>query len=364
MQIFKAEERPLESGYELTVDFIRAYSIFLVLLLHSSNEYYKCVRGTSLDSEWSWWVATFYKSLSLPCVPLFVMLSGSLLLRNSRVNESIKLFFKKRFSRIVPAFIFWSFIYLAWAFYTSGLPVTMENMFNGFMYSFFTGAYYHFWFIYMIIGLYMLTPILRVLVASNNQKILKYTLILWFINVSIFPLIEFITGYPLHDSLFVLCGFVGYYILGVYLQGVNPNRLILYGLYVISVAFTIAGTWILTFYYPIRESTYLFFDYLSVNVIVESTTLFMILNMLRSLKSKLQHLSPIIRLVGGNTLPIYFLHVIIMETFQRGYLGVKISISGINPIIGIPLVAVATILATLGIVVTLKKIPIVRALIG
>lgn len=363
MQVFKAEEE-VEGGYDVTVDFIRAYSMVLVLLLHSSNEYYKCVMETPIDSEWSWWVATFYKSLSLPCVPLFVILSGSLLLQNSKVNEPIKLFFRKRFSRIVPAFIFWSFIYLAWAFFTSKAPITIENIFNGLMYSFFTGAYYHFWFIYMIIGLYMLTPILRVLVASNNQKILEYTLILWFINVSIFPLIEFITGYSLHDSLFVLCGFVGYYILGVYLRGVSPNRLMLYGLYAISLMSTIVGTWILTFYYPIEGYTYLFFDYLSMNVVVESTTLFIILSKLTSFKSRLSRVYPVIRLIGGNTLPIYFLHVIVMETIQRGYLGVKISITEINPLLGIPLVAATTILATLGIILILKRIPFIRNLIG
>lgn len=262
--------------------------------------------------------------------------------------------------------MFWSVVYLVWAFFVSKAPVTLENALDGLMYSLFSGAYYHFWFIYLIVGLYLLTPILRVIVAYNNPKIIWYFVILWFINVAVFPLIEFVTGYSLHDSLFVLSGFVGYFVLGTYLQRIQLRSSFLYGLFFLSLIFTIASTWIVTFHYPSEGQTYFFFEYLSLNVIIESTILFIILSRLnvnwkRGLSSIVY---PVIGVIGKNTLPIYLLHIIVMETLQRGYLGFKLSITTINPFIGIPLIALITLLATLVLVLIMKKIPLLKRVIG
>ena len=50
-----------------------------------------------------------------------------------------------------------------------------------------TGPYYQFWYLYMLMGLYLLTPILRILVAHADRKIMKYFVILWFLGASIIP---------------------------------------------------------------------------------------------------------------------------------------------------------------------------------
>jgi len=63
-------------------------------------------------------------------------------------------------------------------------------------------------------------------------------------------------------------------------------------------------------------------------------------------------------------LPIYLFHLIVLETFQKGYLGLKISVTNINPIIEIPLVTAVTLLICLAIIVPLKKLPYVKRIIG
>ena len=55
---------------------------------------------------------------------------------------------------------------------------------------------------------------------------------------------------------------------------------------------------------------------------------------------------------------------IVLETLQRGYLGFKLSLTVMNPVIGIPVMAVVTLFITFGLVLLMKKVPVLRTLIG
>jgi surface polysaccharide O-acyltransferase-like enzyme len=75
-------------------------------------------------------------------------------------------------------------------------------------------------------------------------------------------------------------------------------------------------------------------------------------------------LSRLTRAISGNTLPIFFFHVIILETLNQGLLGFKISLLEISPVIEIPLVTVIALFLTLGLILLFKKVPILKTLIG
>ncbi|MDG6222769.1 MAG: acyltransferase family protein [Candidatus Bathyarchaeota archaeon] len=360
------ENNEVANDFAIPVDLIRCCGIIMVLLLHAANEYYTTILLSPLESGFYWWTSTVYKSLTLPCVPLFVMLSGALLLQPSKLNEPIRVFFKKRFNRLGAAFVFWSFVYLAWAFFTSSTPVTFYNFVEGTLFSFFSGSYYHFWFIYIIVGLYLITPILRAIVQCDSQKIIKYLVTLWFIGVALVPVVQLVTGYALNEGLFVMGGTIGYFVLGIYLQRVKVRSSFLYGLFFASVFFTIICTWLMRFHFYSIGQKYFFFDYLSVNVILASVTLFMILCKFPPDWPGGKH--PVIRRVthaiSQNTLSIYLFHLIIMETLQRGYLGFQLSLTTINPVIGVPIITTFTLFITLGLILIMKKIPILKTLIG
>jgi len=354
------------SGLSIPVDLIRTFGIILVVLLHASNEYYTTIQQTSLESPVYWWSSTIYKSFALPCVPLFVILSGALLLQPSKTNEPIRVFLKKRFNRIGLAFLFWSAVYLVWAFLVTQTPVTFDNVVEGALYSLFSGSYYHFWFLYLIAGLYLLTPILRKIVSVKDPKILKYLILLWFIDVAVVPVIQLVTGYSLNDTVFVVGGFIGYFVLGVYLQRVRIRSSILCVLFFLSFIFTIVSTWFMHFHFQSIGQTYFFFGYLSVNVILASVTMFMLLSRLTVNWSRNIHplVNRVVHAIGKNTLPIYMFHLIILETLQRGYLGFNLSLTVMNPVIGIPVMAVVTLFITFGLILLMKKVPVLRTLIG
>jgi surface polysaccharide O-acyltransferase-like enzyme len=354
------------SGLSIPVDLIRTFGIILVVLLHASNEYYTAIQQTSLESPVYWWSSTIYKSFALPCVPLFVILSGALLLQPSKTNEPIRFFLKKRFNRIGLAFLFWSVVYLVWAFMVSETPITFDNVVAGTLYSLFSGSYYHFWFLYLIVGLYLLTPILRKIVSVKDPKILKYLILLWFVDVAVVPLVQLITGYSLNDTVFVVGGFIGYFVLGVYLQRVKVRSSTLYVLFFLSFIFTIVSTWVMHFHLDSLGQNYFFFGYLSVNVILASAAVFMLLSKLTVNWSRNVHpfVSRVVHAIGKNTLPIYMFHLIVLETLQRGYLGFKLSLTVMNPIIGIPVMTAVTLSVTFGLILLMKKVPVLRTLIG
>jgi surface polysaccharide O-acyltransferase-like enzyme len=294
------------------------------------------------------------------------MLSGALLLQPAKLNEPIRVFLKKRLSRLGLAFAFWSAVYLAWSFYISKFPLTLSNISQGILYSLFSGAYYQFWFIYLIVGLYLITPILRVIIANGEPKIIRYLILLWFVGVAVVPLIQLASGYILNSTVFVIGGWVGYFVLGSYLQRIKLRSAILYGLLILGFVWTIFGVWLMN--YPLNgmQQNFFFFDYLTVNVIIGSAALFMILIKFHPDWPGSNHAitNRVIQAISKNTLPIFLFHVIILGSFERGFFGFTLSVLTLNPIVEIPLITVLTLFITLGLVLLMRKVPILKKLIG
>ncbi|MGD0994560.1 MAG: acyltransferase family protein [Candidatus Bathyarchaeia archaeon] len=358
------EKESLDSSKRIAIpdDLIRTLAIALVVLLHASND---TLQVSSVPLAY-WWTAVVYKSLALSCVPLFVLLSGALLLQPAKLDEPIRVFLKKRLSRIGLAFAFWSAVYLAWSFYITQVPVTLSNVGQGILYDLFSGAYYQFWFIYLIVGLYLITPILRVIIANGDLKIIRYLILLWFVGVAIVPLIQLASGYTLNSTVFVIGGWVGYFVLGSYLQRVKLRSAILYGLLIIGFVWTIFGMWLMNYPLNAMGQNNFFFGYLTVNVIIGSVALFMILIKFHPDWPGSNHkiTSRIAQAISRNTLPIFLFHVIILESFERGFFGFTLSVTTLNPIVEIPLITVLTLFITLGLVLLMRKVPVLKKLIG
>ena len=118
-----------------------------------------------------------------------------------------------------------------------------------------------------------------------------------------------------------------------------------------------------------------FYDASSINVIITSIAFFVILSTIQLPKKlvpetfveqaiQVPRASRIIQIISQNTLPIYLFHVMVLETLQKGYLGFKISVTTMNPFIEIPLITALTLFICLAVIVPLKKIPLVKRIIG
>jgi surface polysaccharide O-acyltransferase-like enzyme len=289
-----------------------------------------------------------------------------LLLQPEKLDEPIRVFLKKRLSRIGLAFVFWNIVYLAWGFYITNVPVTLNNVVQGIVKDLFTGAWYQFWFIYLIIGLYLITPILRVIISHGNPRITRYLIAIWFAGVAIIPLIQLGLGYILDAGVFAIGGFIGYFVMGNYLQKIKLRSALLCGLLIASFVGTIFGVWLMTYPLSSLAQNNYFLGYLTVNVIVGSAALFLILLKVKPDWPGTNHIASrqVVKAISKNTLPIFLFHVIILETLERGLLGFKISITTLNPIIEIPLLAALTFFITLGLVLLMRRVPLLKKLIG
>jgi len=343
-------------------DLIRTLAIFLVVLLHASLMTLQLYPSSSPN----WWAASVYKSIALPCVPLFIMLSGALLLQPVKVNEPIRVFLKKRLSRIGLAFAFWTAIYTIWSFYVSKTPVTLANVGQSISFDLFSGAYYQFWFIYLIVGLYLITPILRVVITYGGDKMIRYLIIVWFVGVAVVPLLELASGFILNVDVFVIGGWIGYFVLGLYLLKVKLRSAVLYSLLVLGFVWTIFGVWLMNFPMVDVQRQNFFVDSLTANVIIGSVALFMILLKFRpDWPGSNQTIGKrLVQAISKNTLPIFLFHIIILESFERGFFGFTLSPLTLNPIFEIPLITVLTFFITLGLVLIMRKVPILNKLIG
>lgn len=195
---------------EKNLDLLRVIAAFLVVMLHTS------VRPTMVNITQhtaSFTVANFFNSATRVAVPIFVLLSGAFLLSNQK-NESFSNFYKKTCYKIVlPTFIA-SLIYM---YYNDALnylqacflhteltePIHLNplHVLKG-------PCFYHLWYMYMLIGLYLMVPILIRLKRRMGMKrftylgcvLLMLDCIIIYFNESFWPL-RFIN-------------YLGYFILG------------------------------------------------------------------------------------------------------------------------------------------------------
>ena len=343
------------------MDLIRTFAIVLVIVLHASTETVTVFNQMSPEGVTLWWTTNIYDSLARPAVPLFIMLSGMLLLQPAKLNESLGVFFKKRLNRIALPFVFWGIAYFAWRAFVNGETLTTNSIVQGVL----TGPYNHFWFLYLIVGLYLLTPVLRVLVAYIKRRTFSFLMILWFVGTAIVPLLGLFSDYSLNANVFIITGWLGYFLLGAYFLKTRVRPIILYTIMTLGYTWTIIGTYLIVGTIGEHVSQF-FYDAASFSMIGASVALFLLLSMVSShtLEERFPRGNRVLRLISQNTIPIYLFHVMVLEALQKGFFGFQISLSTMNPVLEIPLITVTTLLICLAVILPLKKIPIVKRLLG
>lgn len=214
------------------VDWMRVAACFMVILVHSTEPFYLGGDGslilTQTDAFWS----SFFDSFVRACVPLFIVASSYL---QFPLHYSAGEFCRRRAVRILVPFVIWSIVYACvW-----GTPAdNLMSLLLNFNYS--AG---HLWFVYMLIGVYFLMPLLSPWAEKVGKKELQVYLGIWFFTTLI-PLIrDYVTPDPLamtygptgipRQALFPLwgeaswngyglfyyvSGFIGYLLLGLYFR--------------------------------------------------------------------------------------------------------------------------------------------------
>jgi surface polysaccharide O-acyltransferase-like enzyme len=352
--------QPKPAGVNYPVDLIRTIAIVMVVLVHASEFPYRIPATISPMVMVNWFTADVYGAIGYLGVPLFVILSGALLLDPVKADESMSLFFRKRFVRVGLPLIFWTLIFFVWTFAIHQNPFTIFNIQQGLL----SGSYPILWFLYMLIGLYLITPILRVLVKHIDRKKFTLLLALWFAGTVITPFIHTFTNFDFNPLMFVFTDWVGYFLLGIYLLNTKMRPAITYLAAGFGLLAAILGAWIVTATYGEQYTGY-FHGYLSFNMIIASGALFLLLISIPQsrVESQGRRLNGIIKWIGQNTLPIYVIHIIVLESFQLGLLGFSLPYTG-NLIVDAPINTIIVFGLSAAIIFPLKKIPYLKNFIG
>lgn len=226
----------MDNQREVWIDWMRVLACMMVMTVHSTEPFYLGGDGSLILTETDAWWVSFFDSFVRACVPLFVVASSYL---QFPLHYSTMEFLRRRVVRVIVPFVIWSVIYaIVW-----GEPV--DNL-HGLLLNF-NYAAGHLWFVYMLVGLYLLMPLLSPWAERVTKRELQFYLLLCFIT-SLIPFVRawasgtppVIYGplgipnparYPLwgeaswnsYGLFYYLSGFIGYMLLGLYLRRFGGN---------------------------------------------------------------------------------------------------------------------------------------------
>lgn len=217
---------------EIWIDWMRVAACFMVILVHSTEPFYLGGDGSLILNQADAFWSSFFDSFVRACVPLFVVASSYL---QFPLHYSAGEFFRRRTVRVLIPFIVWLLVY---AFVWGEPASNLKSLLLNFNYS--AG---HLWFVYMLIGVYLIMPLLSPWAEKVGKKELQVYLGIWLFTTFI-PLIRdwvssdplaFAYGptgiprqalYPLwgeaswngYGLFYYMSGFIGYLLLGLYFR--------------------------------------------------------------------------------------------------------------------------------------------------
>ncbi|MDD2325338.1 MAG: acyltransferase family protein [Alphaproteobacteria bacterium] len=328
------------------LDNARLFAIFAVVVVHVSYG----VPWHAEEGSLLWAYGLSWGILVRWCVPVFVMISGALLL-GPHEKESLGTFYKKRFSRILIPILFWSLLYIVWGYFRENVqePFTasyvLEKLASG-------KPYYHLWFMYMLLGLYAFTPVFRAIVAKLETKELVFFTGLSF---AIATIQSFYEAWYVGESNLFLTWFLTYtpfyfagYLVQLYKPTGSPAR---YGLVALAVAASVAGSaiWLAS---QGSQGAGVFFKNLSPSNILVSLSLVLFF---RSLNKPLLG-EKLTANIAKLTFGIYLLHMIPLAYLYDA----KDLWSSLSPYLYTPVFSLVCLVVTAVLVAAMGRVPYLR----
>ncbi len=174
------------------IDYLRVVGAIAVIMIHATARHFQMM--DELGSP-EWWLSNILNSMSRFSVPLFVMISGAVLLGKPMSTAD---FYKKRASRLIPPLIFWTIFFIAFKVYR-GMSIKSLMWFLKVGLFVEGQAYYHLWYLVMFLCLMMFAPFINIFL--NGNKPTRSDLLIFLMIVFLFFTLNGISslGYALFD---------------------------------------------------------------------------------------------------------------------------------------------------------------------
>jgi len=347
----------------LWVNLLKIASIFSVIIIHSSAPL--LVKYNESGPEY-WWIGNLYNSFSRWCIPVFFMISGAFLIEKAQ-KESLSRFFFQRFHKIFIPFIFWSGIYYLWRFYGNIEKISLYKFITLLLQE---PVYYHLWFIYILIELYLLAPFIGVYVKSADTSNRLFFLAIWLMFGIVLPMLQSCFMFTSYFS-FVTTGnvisYLGYFLLGFLLREYAAGKVVRFFfivLFLLGFFLTACGT----FYFTVIRNggvfSDCFYNYYSVNVLLMSVSIFIfaksspVPDWIKNTRS-----SNLITTIASAIPGIYLIHALVLALLKRGLPGIMMNETMYGPAVGIPLFTIVIFFISCIIVLLIRSIPILKHIV-
>ncbi len=273
------------------LDVVRVVACLMVILMHSPMP--------SIGAPG--FVLTGISFITSPCIGLFFMVSGALLLP---VNTTMVVFYKRRIPKVVIPTLIWTILYLLVNIIEGtltlnqlpkiALSIPFSAQGSGIL-----------WFMYTLIGLYLISPVVSPWLTNASRKEIEFVLCLWLTSL-FFPVLSncLFVNQGNTGVLFYFTGYSGYYLLGYYLNRYQPRYGKVLSLLMIIIPIIICG--IILKSYP-QIDFYRYFWYLSIFVVSMSCGWFSLISSLVTKEKRA------LMMCSSLTLGIYLSHILIMR---------------------------------------------------
>lgn len=337
---------------ETAFDLLRVIAALFVIVIHVCAMQWRTLDIHSSD----WIIIHLYDMLAKFSVPIFFMVSGRFFLDPGRTVTTQALF--QKIFRLIVAFLFWSLIY-------TGLNIlrvsfegeSIEQNTKWIMVEFFTGEY-HMWFLYAIVGLYLITPFLRKI--TEDEKLTEYFLLMFFVFQTLVPLLSMLPKIgiiisTIRDEIsfqFAL-GYSGYFVLGHYAyqhRFTERVRKLIYILGILGVVFTFGATLLDSFRSGVASER--FAEYLKLNVACEALAVYVFV-LEHSGKQENGRKNDVVKCLASYGFGIYLVHPLFLWIFE--WIGLELTL--FHPLLCIPAVTLVTSVLSFGATWLLRKIP-------
>lgn len=283
----------------LSLDLIRLLACMMVVAMHSPMPS-KMANGMFLAP---------LSYITAPCIGLFFMVSGALLLP---VSDNDFYFIKKRFAKIAFPTLFWTCIYLICSVLIGEMDGGKYNLIqlicsipfsstgNGVL-----------WFMYALSGLYLLAPVISPWLEKATEKEIRMYLLLWAVTLC-YPILSLWLKIDegIGGILYYFTGYAGYFLLGYYMRRYGQKiklRIALIGFILAWVVLAVAKSrnWDVDFYDM--------FWYLSIFVALMCVFWWKVITVVADKIHSFQPVVNIIVLISNLSFGIYLIHIFVMR---------------------------------------------------
>jgi surface polysaccharide O-acyltransferase-like enzyme len=342
--------------YDIAV--LRVLAIVGVVLIHVTG---LTTTNDALHRNHVWWAAEVLFLSSKFCVPLFALVSGALLLRPGS-SEPAGDFYRKRMARLIPPLIVWYVVYSAFTIVVLDrdrtFPMLIALWLSGRTYT----ALYFFW---LILGLYVATPWLRVLLGGlDRDALLKVGLGLTALTCAWQTTVLFVDRYSSVDvdstptALTYWVPYVGYFVLGGALAQRRFARRAAPVAGLVALVSTAVTVWVASGSSPRILSLVASSSYQSWTVAVTTAALFVLVASLLEGEREAGVGLRFVVVLGNATLGVFATHLLVLYGIR--HLGLLTVVDGASRLLELGYLITATLAVSFAIAVVGGKLPGMR----